>query len=86
MAELRRLIPGGPGGEEPLLCHNSQGVSNVQEETLICARDQVIIARPPVGCRRPHGVIGALSLVSKGRFAVSINVICAGIRSGPPKR
>jgi hypothetical protein len=26
------------------------------------------------------------SLVSKGRFTTSINVICVGIRSGPPKR
>jgi hypothetical protein len=48
-----------------------------------CARDQVVIARPPVlipqwRYRR--------SLVSKGRFAISINVICVGIRSSLPKR
>jgi hypothetical protein len=43
----------------------------------------VVIARPPVltppwRYRR--------SLVSKGRFTTSINVICVGIRSSLPKR
>ena len=43
----------------------------------------VVIARPPVltppwRYRR--------SLVSKGRFAICINVICVGIRSSLPKR
>jgi hypothetical protein len=61
----------------------TQALSDVQEESLSCARDQVVIARPPVltppwRYRR--------SLVSKGRFAISINVICVGIRSGLPKR
>jgi hypothetical protein len=56
----------------------------VQKESLSCARDQVVIARPPVltppwRYRR--------SLVSKGeRFTTSINVFCVGIRSGLPKR
>jgi hypothetical protein len=50
VVELRRLVPGGPGGETPLLCHNPQALSNVQEEeeNLSCARGQVVIARPPV--------------------------------------
>jgi hypothetical protein len=47
VSELRPLFPGGPGGGKPLLCHNP-GLSNVQEESLSCARDQVVIARPPV--------------------------------------
>jgi hypothetical protein len=58
--------------------HNPQALSNVQEEeeSLSCARDQVVIARPPVLAppwryRR--------SLVSKGRFAIPINAICVGI-------
>jgi hypothetical protein len=40
MAELRRLCPGGPGGEKPLLCHHSQALSNVQEEGPSFARGQ----------------------------------------------
>jgi hypothetical protein len=47
MAELRPLFPGGAGGEKPLLCHNPQALSNVQEENRSCARDQVVVARPP---------------------------------------
>jgi hypothetical protein len=83
MAELRPLFPGGAGGEKPLLCHNPQAFSNVQEENLSCARGQVVVARPPVltppwRYRR--------SLVSKGRFTTSINVISVGIRSSLPKR
>jgi hypothetical protein len=55
----------------------------VQEENHSCARGQVVIARPPVltppwRYRR--------SVVSKGRFAIFINVICVGIRSSLPKR
>jgi hypothetical protein len=87
MAELRPLFlfPGGPGGAKPLLftTHNPQALSNVQEENLSCARDQAVIARPPVltptwRYRR--------TLVSKGRFTISINAICVGIRSSLPKR
>jgi hypothetical protein len=48
-----------------------------------CASDQVVIARPPV-LTPPRRY--RRSLVSKGRFAISINVICVGIRSGLPKR
>jgi hypothetical protein len=71
------------GRSKAVAFHNPQALSNVQEENLSCARDQVVIARPPVltppwRYRR--------SLVSKGRFAISINVICVGIRSSPPKR
>jgi hypothetical protein len=33
MAELRPCSRGGAGGEKPLLCHNPQASSNVQEET-----------------------------------------------------
>jgi hypothetical protein len=62
--------------------HNPQALLNVQEENLSCARDQVVIARPPVMTppwryRR--------SLVGKGRFAISTNVICVGICAGLPK-
>jgi hypothetical protein len=54
-----------------------------EEESRSCARDQVVVARPPVltpPCRyrRP--------LVSKGRFTIPINVICVGIRSNLSKR
>jgi hypothetical protein len=74
---LRPLSPGGAGGgAKPLLCHNPQALSNAQEENLSCARDQVVT--PPWRYRR--------SLVSKGRFAISINVICVGICSSLPKR
>jgi hypothetical protein len=83
MAELRRLFPGGPGGEKPLLCHNPQALSDVQEESLSYARDKVAIARLPV--RTPPRRYRR-SLVSKVRFAISINVICVGIRSSLPKR
>ena len=56
---------------------------NVQEETHSCARDQVVIAKPPVPALPQHY---RRSLVSKGRFDVPTNVMCVGIRSGPPKR
>jgi hypothetical protein len=83
IAELRRLFPGGLEGEKPLLCHNPQALSNVQEENHSCARDQVVIARPPVlALSRRY----RRSLMSKGRFTISINVICVGIRSSFPKR
>jgi hypothetical protein len=67
VAALAPLFPVRPGGERPLLFTGyPQALSNVEEENLSCARDQVVIARPPVltppwRYRR--------SLVSKGRFA-----------------
>jgi hypothetical protein len=77
-------VPGRARGSKAVAFHNPQALSNVQEESLSCARDQVAIARPPVltppwRYRR--------SIVSKERFAISsINVICVGIRSSLPKR
>jgi hypothetical protein len=76
--------PGRARGDKAVAFHNPQAFSNVQEEeSRSCARDQVVVARPPVltppwRYRR--------SLVSKGRFATSINVICVGIRSSLSKR
>jgi hypothetical protein len=42
------LFPGGGGGSKAVAFYNPQALSNVQEENLSCARDQVVIARPPV--------------------------------------
>jgi hypothetical protein len=53
---LAPLFPGGPGGTKPLLF---TGLSNAQEETRSCARDQVVIARPPV--LTPPMALSALS-------------------------
>jgi hypothetical protein len=53
-------VPGRDTGGGGVLCHNPQALSNVQEENLSCARDQVVIARPPA-LARPHDVIGAIS-------------------------
>jgi hypothetical protein len=39
MTELRPLFPGGPGGGKAVVFHNPQALSNVQEESLSCARD-----------------------------------------------
>jgi hypothetical protein len=50
-----------------------------------CARDQVVIARPPVLTDTPMARYRR-SLVSKGRFTISSNVICVGTRSSLPKR
>jgi hypothetical protein len=83
VAELCRLFPGGAGGEKPLLCHNPPALLAVQEENHSCARDQVVIARPPV-LTPPRRY--RRSLVSKGRFTAPINVICVVIRSSLPKR
>jgi hypothetical protein len=76
-------VPGRARGNKAVAFHNPQAFSNVQEENHSCARDQVVIARPPIPTppwryRR--------SVVSKGRFAIFINVICVGICSGLPKR
>jgi hypothetical protein len=84
MAELRPLFPGGPGGAKPLLFTTHKPCQMCKKKTLVVhVTHQVVIARPPVltppwRYRR--------SLVSKGRFAISINVICVGIRSSLPKR
>jgi hypothetical protein len=83
MVGLCQYSPGGPEGGKAVAFHNPQAFSDVQEENHSCARDQVVIARPlvltpPWRYRR--------SLVSKGRFTISINVICVGIRSSLPKR
>jgi hypothetical protein len=72
----------GQGGESRCFSQPT-GLVKCAEESLSCARGQVVIARPPVltppwRYRR--------SLVSKGHFAISINVICVGIRSSLPKR
>jgi hypothetical protein len=70
-------------GNKAVGFHNPQAFSNVEEENISCARDQVVIARPPV-LTPPRRY--RRSLVSKGRFAIFINVICVGIRSSLPKR
>jgi hypothetical protein len=41
-------VPGEARGSKAVAFHNPQALSNVQEENLSCARDQVVIARPPV--------------------------------------
>jgi hypothetical protein len=75
----------GQGEQSRCFSQPTQASPNVQEENLSCARDQVEIARPPAltppwRYRR--------SLVSKGCFTISINVICVWecIRSSLPKR
>jgi hypothetical protein len=83
MAELRRLFPGGGMRSKAAALPQFTGLFNVQEENHSCARDQVVIARPPVLTPRRRY---RLSLVSRGLFTISINVICVGIRSSPPKR
>jgi hypothetical protein len=76
MAQLRPLLRGETGGEKPLLCQRFKSLVE-------CARDQVVIARPPVLTPPRHY---RRSLVSKGRFTTPTNMICVGIRSGLPKR
>jgi hypothetical protein len=85
MAELRPLSPGVAGGWgiKAVAFHNPQALSNVEEENRSCARDQVVVARPPA-LTSPWRY--RRSLVSKWRFTTSINVICVGIRSSLPKR
>jgi hypothetical protein len=46
VAELRALVPGGPGGTKPLLFTTRKPSQHVQEENRSCARDQVVVARP----------------------------------------
>jgi hypothetical protein len=83
-------VPGGSRRRKAVAFHNPQALSNVQEEglssTISCARRQVVIARPPVLTAPPWRYAYRRSLVSKGRFAISINVICVGICSSLPKR
>jgi hypothetical protein len=67
------LFPGGPGGTKPLLFTTHRPRPNVQEKKRSCARDQVVVARPPVLTPPTHDVIGALLRVRKGRFTTSIN-------------
>jgi hypothetical protein len=61
--ELRPpLFPGGPegpGGAKPLLFTTRKPCQNVQEESRSCARDQVVVARPPV--LTPPMTLSALS-------------------------
>jgi hypothetical protein len=63
---LHCLFPGGPGGEKPLLftTHRPCQMCKKKKKALVsCARDQVVIARPPVltpPSPMAHGVIGAL--------------------------
>jgi hypothetical protein len=54
MAELRVLVPGGGRRKNAVAFHNPQALSNVQEETLSCARDQVVIGnRKTTGADTP---------------------------------
>ena len=77
------------GQEEKSRCFatpHRAAFSNAPGEKHSSVRDQVVIARPdryrhPTALRRYRR-----SLASKGRFAMSIGVICVGVRSGPPKR
>ena len=59
MAELGPLFPGGAGGTKPLLFTTCKPSQNVQEENRSCARDQVVVARPPV--LTPPMALSALS-------------------------
>jgi hypothetical protein len=45
---LLRCSREGRQGEQSRCFHNLHALSNVHEENLSCARDQVVIARPPV--------------------------------------
>ena len=56
---LGPLFPGGPGGTKPLLFTTHKPSQNVQEENRSCARDQVVVARPPV--LTPPMALSALS-------------------------
>jgi len=56
---LGPLFPGGAGGTKPLLFTTHKPSQNVQEENRSCARDQVVVARPPV--LTPPMALSALS-------------------------
>jgi hypothetical protein len=55
-----RTGPGEARGHKAVGFRNPQALSNVQAENLSCARDQVVVARPPALTPPTHGVIGAL--------------------------
>jgi hypothetical protein len=59
MAALAPLFPVRPGGTKPLLFTTGKPSQNVQEENRSCARDQVVVARPPV--LTPPMALSALS-------------------------
>jgi hypothetical protein len=81
--------PGGPGAarrrKAAALPQFTSLVNNMQEENLSFARDQVVIIARPAAPTPPRRYRRSL-VRRKGRIAVSINVICVGIRSGLPKR
>jgi hypothetical protein len=52
-------VPGRARGHKAAAFHNPQAFSNVQEENRSCARDQVVVARPPV--LTPPMTLSALS-------------------------
>jgi hypothetical protein len=52
-------VPGRGRGNKAVAFHNLQAFSNVQEESRSCARDQVVVARPPV--LTPPMALSALS-------------------------
>jgi hypothetical protein len=52
-------VPGRARGNKAAAFHNPQAFSNVQEENRSCARDQVVVARPPV--LTPPTTLSALS-------------------------
>ncbi len=56
---LGPLFPGGPGGATALFFTTRKPSQNVQEENRSCARDQVVVARPPV--LTPPMALSALS-------------------------
>jgi hypothetical protein len=61
LAGMAELAPLFSGGSKPLLCHNSQALSDVQEENaLSCARGQVAIDRKTTGAGTPMA-LSALS-------------------------
>jgi hypothetical protein len=53
-------VVGRARGNKAVAFHTPQALSDVQEQNRSCARDQVVVARPPVLTPPPHGVIGAL--------------------------
>jgi hypothetical protein len=52
-------VPKRARGNKTVAFHNPQAFSNVQEESRSCARDQVVVARPPV--LTPPMALSALS-------------------------